>query len=111
MIYKIEFFIPAKHGKKYISAINDWLAQFVADHNSLQTANSLLTGINNVLNGQQSSWVGISQGLQVAYVKSDQTKIYQDLAEWENNPNITPDFSLPTTGLKVIVEAWCNYLR
>ena len=109
--YNVKFFVPEEYGKKYMTSINPWLSQFIGDHRTVDIVNAILVNINSVINGQLPEWVELSQSLEVASVKPNQTKIYKSADEWEQNNNIAPDFILPTSDFIVIVEAWRDYLQ
>lgn len=109
--YNVNFFIPLNYKGKCLSTINDWMSQFIGDHNKIETINSVLGNVNQVLNGNVNHWIGENLGMQIAYVDVNETKIYKDANDWYVNNNITPDFVLPTTHFKVIVEAWRDYLQ
>ena len=51
-----------------------------------------------------------SQALQLAIIDSQTTRIYEEQDKFYENENSLPDFQLPTSDFKVIVEAWRDYL-
>jgi|26BtaG_2_1085354.scaffolds.fasta_scaffold10792_2 hypothetical protein len=69
-----------------------------------------ISDVEAVLIGESSQAGGISQGLFAGIVTPTKTKFYEDYTIWANNNNATPDFELPTTDFKVILEAWRDYL-
>jgi len=72
--------------------------------------NNLLSDIVVVLNGDYLLGGGQTQSMYLANINIVETKIYQDIEAWEEDNNITPDFVLPTSDFKIIVEAWRDYL-
>ncbi len=88
-----------------------WLAQYINDHYTLDEADRLLSGINEVLKGKTPLGGGATQSLQLGRVEITSTKIYKDVDDYYDNPSINPDFELPTTDFKIIVETWRNYLQ
>lgn len=109
--YNVNFFIPLNYGERCISSVNDWMSQFIGDHYRVDTINSVISNVNNVLNGNVDNWIGENLGMQIAYVELNETKIFKDAEEWYNNQSITPDFFLPTLHFKIILEAWRDYLQ
>lgn len=87
------------------------MSQFISDHYRVDTINSVISNVNNVLNGNVDNWIGENLGMQIAYVELNETKIFKDADEWFDDQTITPDFVLPTLHFKVILEAWSDYLQ
>ncbi|MCD9575452.1 hypothetical protein [Flavobacterium soyae] len=109
--YKVQLTNRPGFGKQ-IFTINTWLSAYINDHYYVEEAERLLIGnINKVLSGEAYKGGGQTQSLYFAEIYRNETKIYQDLEAWEQNNNITPDFVLPTTDFKVIVEAWRDFLK
>jgi len=44
-------------------------------------------------------------------ITNTQTKIYKDIDAWEQNNNVNPNFVLPTSDFKIVVEAWRQFLQ
>jgi len=96
---------------KQIYTINTWLSAYINDHYTVEEAERLLNkNINKVLNREIEKGGGQTQSLYFAEITILETKIYQDMEAWEVNNTITPDFTLPTSHFKTIVEAWRDYL-
>jgi hypothetical protein len=112
-IYQVKFFIRNSHGKqvKSLSTLNTWLSAVISDYYTVDRANHLLADINGVLNGTNTIGGGATQSLYLVDISNIETKIYRDLDVWEANNNVSPDFVLPTTHFKVILEAWRNYIQ
>lgn len=108
--YNVNISTP-EDDRPLITSVNMWLAQYVNDHYTLSEANSLVSNVDAVLNGQIPLGGGATQSLQYAKIELPDTKIYQDVDDYFDDDTITPDFVLPTTHFKVIVEAWRDYLQ
>ena len=111
--YKVEFKIKKFFNKDFniINTTNDLLSVYVSDHNSLLQADLLLKEVDAVLNGEKTLGGWDTQSLYFARIDNVETKIYEDLFEWENNKNLTPNFILPTTDFREIVQAWKNFME
>lgn len=109
--YNVTFFILEQYGMKRISTTNDWMSQFIGDHNRIDTATSVVNNIEKVLNGNQAEWIGENLSMQLIIVNARDTKIYQSSEDYYINPKISPDFILPTIDFKNIFESWINYLK
>lgn len=97
--------------EKQIHSINTWLSAYINDHYTIEETERLLNkNINKVLNGEIKKGGGQTQSLYFADITILETKIYQDMEAWEFDNSITPDFILPTSDFKIIVEAWRDYL-
>ena len=96
---------------KKMDTVNDMLTVYITDHNTLMRANNLLEDIIAVLNGKYPLGGGQTQSLYLANVTATETKIYFDLEKWEEDNNIKPDYVLPTSDFKVIVEVWRDFLK
>lgn len=111
--YNVNFNTATQNqNRKRIFTNNAWLTQFIGDHYTIYEANSLLSGINDIL--QNNDFIGggfTTQSLQIAIINSVNTTIYIDFEEYEENNNILPVCILPTPDFKVIVEAWVDYLN
>ncbi len=107
--YKVSFYIHSALGKR-LKTINDWLSLYIWDHYDLTLANLLFNEVNSVVNGEKRNGGWDTQSLYLAKITKNTTKIYKDLYDWEENNNIAPDFELPTSDFKVIVEAWRDFL-
>lgn len=110
--YQVNFSTDIFFSKEFkkISTISDPLSNFLSDHNTLLTANLLLDEVNAVIAGTKPVGGWDTQGLSLAIITATTTKIYNDLDAWENNNNMPPSFSLPTSDFKIIVEAWRDFL-
>lgn len=109
--YKVSFSNPADFEMKLINSVNVVMNQFIGDHYTLNSANSLLNVIDNTISSNSSVFDEVyTQSEQIALINSTVTKIYADMDAYLDDNNITPDFTLPTAHFKVIVEAWRDYL-
>jgi len=108
--YSVQFSTRQKFGKT-LSTKNDALTAYISDYYTVDDVNRLLDGLTKVLNGQIPLAGGATQSLYLANITQSQTKIYMDYDTWENNNNITPDYTLPTSDFKAIVDAWKTYLE
>lgn len=110
--YKVSFSIKTFFNQNFKSmhTINDMLTVYIMDHNTPLQANLLINEINEVL--QETKILGgwDTQSLYFCRITPDKTQIYSDLESWKENNNIEPDFVLPTSDFKSIVEAWRDYL-
>ncbi|WP_038331466.1 hypothetical protein [Empedobacter falsenii] len=110
--YQVKFIIKTFFNENFksIESVNIWLSAYISDFNTLEKVNQLLNDINSVLNDSYMIGGGQTQSMYYAEIKSDKTKIYESIEAWEQNNNIQPDFMLPTTDFKVLVEAWRDFL-
>ncbi|WP_419700955.1 hypothetical protein [Mucilaginibacter sp. NFX135] len=109
--YKVQFFTLVGFALgNNITSINDLLSQIIGDHYTIYDANSLLNGIDQVLNNTIPIIEFDTPSLQVAVVNSNITKLYEDFYSYENDNTIVPYYSLPTQDFQIIVQAWRNYL-
>lgn len=110
--YGIKMNIKTIHGRKWkgMSSSNYPLTNFLLNFDSREGAEELLNRINKVLDGTYSWNDERTQGMNLGVVTPTTTKIYDDEDVFYANADATPDFELPTSDLKVIVEAWKNYL-
>lgn len=111
--YKVRFSIKNIFNQNFksMNTVNDMLTVYITDHNTIQKVNQLLDDINAVLNNNYPLGGGQTQIMYLSRISAAETKIYQDMEDWEQDNSIQPDFTLPTTDLKVIVEAWRDYLQ
>lgn len=86
------------------------MTAYISDFYTIDMVKNLLSYIIEVLNGDYLLGGGQIQSMYLANINIVKTKIYQDIEAWEEDNNITPDFVLPTSYFKVIVEAWKDYL-
>lgn len=110
--YGIKMYIKTIHGinRKGMSSSNYPLTNFLMNFDSREGAEKLLNHINKVLDGTYSWNDERTQSMSLGVVTPTTTKIYDDEDVFYENADATPDFELPTSDLKVIVEAWKNYL-
>ncbi|TSJ40862.1 hypothetical protein FO440_14070 [Mucilaginibacter corticis] len=106
--YKIQFvrrFVINDYEEEMIS-ISDVFSRFFDDFTDTEDVNRyLLSTVNDVLNGVVSEKLMKSNTMVTAKITNKATMFFQGLS------TDLPDFSLPTTDLKEIVEAWLNYLE
>lgn len=109
-MYQIQFvtkFIQGEY-EEQIYSNNDVLSQFVNDYNADYLINDyLLSPINEVLNGTVSERTIVSESCVFAKMTSNVTKLFRQRYYKPTDP---PNFSLPTSDLKEIAEAWLNYI-
>lgn len=110
--YQVEFSMPVNlGGLKHISSINESMSQFIEDHYTIREANRLLSGINKTIAGIEPGEGGFyTQSLMIAIISASETKIYDNMDEYDDDESMLPSFELPTLDFKEIVEAWANYL-
>jgi len=104
------YFHQTEDGSKDVSSINDWLSCCLYDHHEAFRANQLFDLVNEVSTGVSIEIELPTQSLYLIIIQPTQTFIYKDIDEWELNPNMVPDFTLPTVDFKIIVEAWRDYV-
>ena len=111
--YQVKFIMRNSHGKqvKSLNTSNTWLSALITEYYTIDRINDILSEINGVLNGIYPLAGGVTQSLYLSRITIIETKIYQDLEAWEQNNNIQPDFVLPTSHFKVILEAWKEFLQ
>ncbi|MCD1115261.1 hypothetical protein [Chryseobacterium turcicum] len=111
--YKVTFGIKKIHGFniKFMHSISYSLDSIIATFRSIIGCDHLLEVINLSSNvSQQGETVYTTQSLQIITISYTLTKIYHDMEAYDLNPNITPDYSLPTADFKEIVKAWRNFV-
>ena len=110
-IYQVEFFVKNLYGKmKSVKTINPCLSGYIITYRSLDRLNSLILKLEKILNGEQPSVSGFTESNYYISTTQSEVKIYTDGDAWLDNPSIQPDFKLPTSDFKVIMEAWRDYL-
>ncbi|OJX28683.1 MAG: hypothetical protein BGO86_03545 [Chryseobacterium sp. 36-9] len=109
--YKVKFGLKIFFDTEYefIDTISESLDSFIWEANNANRANQLLDAINYALANSDSNITYPAQSMMLAVIKKSTTKIYDEMDNYENS-NHTPDFELPTSDFKVIVEAWRDYL-
>ena len=104
--YKITFGIKKIHDRdfKFIRSISFSLDSVIAEFRNIIHCNSLLEAISLKMDpSSQGEILYTTQGLQLIKITHATTK-------YDSNPNITADFTLPTTDFMVIVKAWKNFI-
>lgn len=108
--YKIQFvtrFIQDDYEDQFYS-INSVLSQFVNGYTDVDEVSIfLLSKINDVLNGIVSQILMKSETMVTAKISNNMTELFWDSHSSSTDP---PDYSLSTSDLKEIAEAWLNYL-
>ncbi len=109
--YKVKFGIQNVFGEqsKMIYTNNGLISTFLYQH-SLIEINQLLDVFTKLLTGEVTFLESPTQSLLLCIANPTETMFYDDGDAWYNNPNATPDYVLPTSDFKVIVEAWRDYL-
>ena len=106
-LYNVQFIVKNIHGGiKSIKTINPSLSGYILSRRSIYRVNLLLDHLSEIVNGQKPSTEGFTQKNYYIITTQLQVKIYADGDAWFDNPNIQPDFVLPTMDFKVIIEAW-----
>ncbi len=94
-----------------ISSVDALMSQFLGDHYVLPRAARILLGLKNVLDDKIQSYEPYTQSLQQMVAKKLITNFYDDYRNYDDDKNIKPGFSIPTSDLIVIVQAWHDYLE
>jgi len=110
--YQVTFFIKTIFNENFksLNTIDTYLTSYLTDFNDLERVGLLLSDVNSVLDGTYNLGGGQTQSMYYSEVKNNHTKIYKDYENWELDNNITPDFTLPTSDFKIILEAWKSFL-
>ncbi|MEC5157473.1 hypothetical protein [Chryseobacterium sp. MP_3.2] len=111
--YKIQFGIKNifNTDHKFMSFTNTFLDNFITDFYDVSGSTQLLNAIKDVINKPlEGDMFFPSQGLQLAIITTQITKIYDEQDKFYENENSSPDFQLPTSDFKVIVEVWRDFL-
>ena len=111
--YHIEFKVKTLFNRdfKILYSMNDALSGYITEHNTPKLVNSLLIEINSVLNGEKSLGGWDTQGMHLAKIEPEETKVYSDLELYEKNEKIIPNCILPTKDFRTIVEAWKDFVE
>lgn len=97
---------------KFMHSSNFYLESIIADFVSITSCDNLLEAIGRRSNiSQNGDIIYPTQSLQLITISYTTTKIYHDSVAYDSNPNITPDYSLPTADFKEIVKAWRNFVK
>ncbi|MCD1115267.1 hypothetical protein [Chryseobacterium turcicum] len=111
--YKVTFGIKKIHDSnlKFMRSISYSLDSIIVNFRNAIDCDNLLEAINRRLGiSQQGEIIYPTQSLQIITISYTLTKIYHDMEAYDLNPNITPDYSLPTADFKEIVKAWRNFV-
>lgn len=112
--YKVTFGIKKIHNSnfKFMRSISYSLDAIIVNFRSVIDCDHLLKVINLSSDiSQQGETVYTTQSLQIITISYTLTKIYHDREAYDLNPNITPDYSLPTADFKEIVKTWRNFVN
>lgn len=112
--YKVTFGIKKIHNSniKFMHSISYSLDSIIADFVSIIGCDHLLKVINLSSDiFQKGETVYTTQSLQIITISYNLTKLYHDMKAYDVNPNITPDYTLPTSDFKEIVKAWRNFVN
>ncbi|MBN2746089.1 MAG: hypothetical protein JXR34_05125 [Bacteroidales bacterium] len=107
--YKVRFYISDLVGAA-IKTNNGLLSSFIWEYCDSDEAIDLLDAINDVLNGSLTIADGVTQGLIFVKILANTTSLYKNADAYFEDETIAPDYTIPTTDLKEIVEAWLDYL-
>lgn len=110
-MYNVELKFSDIFKSKSISTCDVALTSYLVNHYNLSDAKRLLSGIYKVLNDEILFAGGTSRGMVEGVIDKDTAKFYKDAYDYWEDESITPDFVLPTAHLKVIVEAWVQFLE
>ena len=112
--YKVTFGIKKINSSniKFMHSISYSLDSIIADFVSVIGCDHLLKVINLSSDiSQHGETVYTTQSLQIVTISYTLTKIYHNMEAYDLNPNITPDYSLPTVDFKEIIKAWRNFIN
>ena len=109
--YKVKFGVKKFFDTEYefIETISESLNSFIWEANSASRANQLLDAISYALENSDSNITYPAQSMMLAIIKKLTTTIYNEMDNYES-PNYPPDFELPTSDFKIILEAWRDFL-
>lgn len=109
--YKVRFGVQDAFGEqiKMIYTNNGLISSFLYEHHLIKV-NELVDIFTKLLTGEVTFLESPTQSLLLCIANPIETKFYDDGDVWYNNPNATPDFVMPTSDFKVILEAWRDYL-
>lgn len=111
--YKIRFLVIDAYGPfKSIISSNDALSGYISVFRSDNDTNALISAIVKALNTNNIPQIFITnRAMMMCTISHDVTKFYNDSDEFMDNESIPPDFEIPTAHLKIIVEAWIDFLK
>lgn len=109
--YGVKFVVQDIFGEKLktVTADNGLLSSFLLEHHLIEVKD-LLDALIELLIGELTLLEKSTQSLTMCVASPTETKFFESSETWYNNSNATPDFVLPTSDFKVIVEAWRDYL-
>jgi len=96
---------------KSISTCDDALTSYLVNHYSLSDAKRLLDGVYKVLSNEIPLAGGTSRGMVEGVIEKYTAKFYISAYDYWQDESIAPDFVLPTSDFKMIVEAWVQFLE
>lgn len=109
--YQVKFIVQNIHGEmKSIKTISPYLSVYILTYSTLDRLDPLIINLGKIINGQKPAVGGFTQSNFYISTTQSEVKIYGDGDAWFDDPNIQPDFVLPTSDLKVIMEEWRDYL-
>jgi hypothetical protein len=109
--YNVRFKIENIHGKiKIMHSNNEMLDAFVFSVRGINDLNSLIAGLEVLLDGKGTEIELPTQSMYIAVIDPLRTKIYGDVDAWCLNPEIDADADLPTSHFKEIIVAWRDFI-
>jgi len=110
--YKIKFVTSDQFAiYNRISSVDPLMSQFIGDHYVVPRAARILEGLRNVLDDKIQSYEPYTQSLQQMVAKKLMTDFYDDYRDYDDDNNIQPGYSITTSDLIIIVQAWHDYLE
>lgn len=94
-----------------IDSVNEIMSCVLEFHYNLYRAKALVDGIKIVLNDIDNDEANFyTNSFEVVRITKTNTSFYGDSNEYDDNPTIQPDFTMPTADFLVIAQAWLDYL-
>lgn len=112
--YKVNFVVKRVKNSDYklMKSISPSLDELFFEFRRIDECNMLLGIIDQQLSNPQSGeYFFPTQGLQLIKVTHSMTSIYNDVYEYKANPNMTPNYKLPTEDLKEITISWKKFVN
>lgn len=108
--YNVQFGIKTFFNKEreFISSTNDSLSAFIGSFYTSTSANSLILTLTDVIGNVYNNVSCPTQSMMVANISDVITKIFDDDDDYLSG--YMPDYEIPTPHLKIIVEAWRDFL-
>lgn len=106
--YNIKFFKKNILSRVYygMNSINSLLDQLITDDQNIEDVNETIDALNSLISGQINNIEYSSQSLTTIIANLYVAKIY-DIPNFNSS---SKNFTLPTTDLLIIVNAWKNFI-